>query len=70
MKHKKRGPANPLEPNPNEYCLAGGKKKRKYADEIEAELSSPSPELAQYVCPHCGYWHNGRSTAPATKASS
>lgn len=59
MKHKKRGPAYPLIPNEAEYCIVGEKKKRKYATQLDAELSAPSKDLQQYVCEFCGYWHNG-----------
>lgn len=62
LKHKKRSPAFPLEPNKAEYCLVGEKKKRKYDSQLEAELSAPSKELQQYICEFCGYWHNGRSS--------
>lgn len=61
MKHKKKSPAFPLQPNEAEYCLAGGKKKKKYPTELDAELSAPVPELSQYICQYCGYWHNGKS---------
>lgn len=59
MKHPKRGPTNPLLPNDSEYCTVGGKKKRRYKTRLDAELSAPVSELQQYVCPHCGTWHNG-----------
>jgi hypothetical protein len=59
MKHKKRSPAFPLVPNKAEYCIIGGKKKRKYATQLDAELSAPSKDLHQYECEHCGFWHNG-----------
>jgi len=62
MKHVKRSPAFPLLPNPAQYCLVGEKRKRKYETEFEAELSSPSKKLQQYVCEFCGYWHNGASS--------
>lgn len=62
LKHVKRSPAFPLEPNKSEYCLVGDKKKRKYATEVDAELASPAKELQQYVCEFCGYWHNGASS--------
>jgi rubrerythrin len=62
MKHVKRSPAFPLTPHPSEYCIVGEKKKRKYATQLEAELSSPSRQLQQYVCEYCGYWHNGKSS--------
>ena len=62
MKHIKRSPAFPLEPNPAQYCLVGEKKKRKYPTQLEAELSSPAKELQQYVCEFCGSWHNGKSS--------
>lgn len=62
MKHKKRSPAFPLIPNEAEYCIVGTKKKRKYASQLDAELSAPSKELQQYVCEYCGYWHNGSSS--------
>lgn len=61
MKHKKRSAAFPLQPNEAEYCNIDGKKKRKYATDIDAELARPAPDLGQYVCPTCGYWHNGSS---------
>lgn len=61
MKHKKRSATNPLVPNKNEYCYVGGKKKRKYATQLDAELSAPTPSLQQYVCEYCLYWHNGNS---------
>lgn len=66
MKHRKRSPAFPLLPNKAEYCLVGEKKKRKYETQIDAELSAPAKDLQQYICEHCGYWHNGTSkfTAP------
>ncbi len=63
MKHKKRSPANPLLPNPSDYCYAGGKKKRKYKSQLEAELFAPNHDLQQYVCNYCGFWHNGNSKA-------
>ena len=62
MKHKKRSPTNPLIPNESEYCLVDGKKKRKYATQLDAELNAPVKELQQYVCEHCGQWHNGNSS--------
>lgn len=62
LKHVKRSPAFPLEPNKAEYCRVGDKKKRKYMTEVEAELSAPARSLQQYVCEFCGYWHNGRSS--------
>jgi len=62
MKHIKRSPAFPLEPNPSEYCKIGGKKKRKYATQLDAELSAPVKELQQYICEFCHYWHNGTSS--------
>lgn len=62
LKHKKRSPAFPLEPSKNDYCLVGEKKKRKYATQLEAELSAPSKDLQQYICEYCGTWHNGRSS--------
>jgi len=61
MKHKKRTPAFPLLPNDAEYCLVGEKKKRKYSNQIDAELSAPTKDLQQYVCEFCGFWHNGTS---------
>jgi len=61
MKHKKKSPAFPLQPAESEYCAAGGKKKRKYATQLDAELSAPAPGLSQYVCEFCGFWHNGTS---------
>lgn len=61
MKHKKKSPAFPLQLNEAEYCHAGGKKKRKYPTELDAELSAPAPHLSQYICEYCGYWHNGAS---------
>ncbi len=61
MKHKKQGPTHPLLPNEAEYCYAGGKKKRKYPSELDAELSAPVPDLSQYICEYCSYWHNGKS---------
>ncbi|MBC7565009.1 hypothetical protein H7100_02125 [Candidatus Saccharibacteria bacterium] len=64
MKHKKRGPAFPLLPNESEYCYVGDKKKRKYETELDAELTSPSKMLHQYICDFCGHWHNGNSTFP------
>lgn len=64
MKHKKRSPAYPLLPNESEYCDVDGKKKRKYEAELDAELTSPSKDLQQYVCAFCGHWHNGNSTLP------
>lgn len=64
MKHKKRSPAFPLELNPSEYCLVGEKKKRKYATQLDAELSAPARTLEQYICEYCGYWHNGTSNRP------
>jgi len=62
VKHPKRSPAFPLQPNPAHFCLVGDKKKRKYKTQLEAELSSPAKELQQYVCEFCGYWHNGASS--------
>lgn len=58
MKHKKRSPAFPLELNRADYCLVGEKKKRKYKTQVDAELSAPAPDLQQYVCEFCGFWHN------------
>jgi hypothetical protein len=62
MKHKKRGPTNPLLPNKVEYCYANDKKKRKYKTQLDAELSAPVRDLQQYVCDYCGFWHNGNSS--------
>ncbi|MES2630800.1 MAG: hypothetical protein V4611_02495 [Patescibacteria group bacterium] len=62
MKHKKRSPGFPLEPNLAEYCLVGNKKKRKYDTQLLAELSAPDKSLQQYVCEFCGFWHNGKSS--------
>lgn len=62
MKHKKRGATNPLVPNKSEYCYVGGKKKRKYATQFDAELSAPTKTLQQYICAFCGSWHNGNSS--------
>lgn len=62
MKHVKRSPAFPLLPNPVNYCLVDNKKKRKYATQLDAELSSPAKELQQYICEFCGTWHNGKSS--------
>jgi len=62
VKHPKRSPAFPLQPNPALYCLVGDKKKRKYKTQLDAELSSPAKELQQYVCEFCGFWHNGASS--------
>jgi len=59
VKHKKRGPTNPLLPNPAEYCVVDGKKKRKYPTKLDAELNAPTKDLQQYVCEFCGTWHNG-----------
>ena len=59
MKHKKRASTNPLVPNKAEYCYAGGKKKRRYTNRLDAELFAPSRALEQYVCEYCGFWHNG-----------
>ncbi|HRN97513.1 MAG TPA: hypothetical protein PLZ58_03655 [Candidatus Saccharibacteria bacterium] len=59
MKHPKRGPTNPLLPNDSEYCTVGDKKKRRYKTKLDAELSAPTHELQQYICPYCGTWHNG-----------
>jgi rubrerythrin len=64
MKHPKRSPAFPLQPNTSEYCLVGSKKKRKYETELEAELNSPAKGLQQYICEYCGFWHNGKSSLP------
>lgn len=61
MKHKKRSAAYPLVPNKAEYCLVGDKKKRKYETQLDAELAAPNKTLHQYICPFCGYWHNGNS---------
>jgi hypothetical protein len=61
MKHPKRSPAFPLQPNPATFCIVGEKKKRKYATQLDAELSSPSKDLDQYICEFCGTWHNGQS---------
>lgn len=63
MKHKKRSPAFPLEPNKAEYCYVGSKKKRKYLTQLDAELNAPTRELQQYICEVCGFWHNGNSNA-------
>lgn len=62
MKHKKRSATHPLLPNESVYCTVDGKKKRKYTDEVDAEVHAPSRELQQYVCKTCGYWHNGSSS--------
>lgn len=62
MKHKKRSPAFPLMPNEAEYCVVGGKKKRKYAAQLDAELSAPAKDLQQYICKFCQHWHNGTSS--------
>jgi hypothetical protein len=62
MKHVKRSATHPLVPSKHEYCYVGGKKKRKYTTEFDAELLAPSKELQQYVCDYCGFWHNGNST--------
>jgi rubrerythrin len=62
MKHVKRSPAFPLEPNKSDYCLVGEKKKRKYKTQLDAVLSAPAKELQQYICDYCGYWHNGSSS--------
>lgn len=70
MKHVKRSPAFPLLPNEADYCHVGGKKKRKYATEIDAELSAPVKELQQYVCEICGFWHNGTSSRPVSENES
>lgn len=64
MKHKKRGPAHPLLPDPSEYCEIDGKVKRRYATQIDAELNAPSRDLQQYICDTCGSWHNGSSSLP------
>jgi len=69
MKHKKRSPSFPLEPNKAEYCSVGGKKKRKYTSQLDAELSSPARELQQYICEYCGFWHNGSSSRPSPTVS-
>lgn len=61
MKHVKRSPAFPLQPNPAEYCYVGDKTKRKYKTQLDAELAAPVKELQQYVCEFCGFWHNGNS---------
>lgn len=61
MKHVKRSPAFPLLPNEAEYCHVGGKKKKKYQTELDAELSAPVKGLEQYICDYCGSWHNGNS---------
>lgn len=52
---------HPLELRQEEYCLVGDKKKRKYPTQYDAEVSAPAPDLTQYVCEHCGSWHNGTS---------
>lgn len=62
MKHVKRSPAFPLLPNETDYCLVGGKRKKKYKTQLDAELSAPAKGLSQYVCEYCGYWHNGTSS--------
>jgi len=61
MKHKKRGPANPLQDSPKEWCYANGKKKKKYQTKLDAEIFAPHRDLEQYICEYCGYWHNGNS---------
>lgn len=66
MKHPKRGPTNPLLPNDSEYCTVGDKKKRRYKTRLDAELSAPVRELQQYVCLHCGTWHNGSAKSSDT----
>jgi hypothetical protein len=62
MKHKKRSPSFPLEPSPEEYCFASGKRKKKYDTQLDAELNAPVRTLQQYVCEFCGHWHNGKSS--------
>lgn len=62
MKHKKRSAMNPLLPNAAEYCFVGGKKKRKYASQLDAELAAPSKQLQQYICEYCATWHNGNGS--------
>lgn len=62
MKHKKKGPTNPLQPNLAEYCRVGEKLKKKYPTQLDAELSAPAKDLQQYVCEFCGFWHNGSSS--------
>jgi rubrerythrin len=64
MKHKKRSATFPLLPNDNEYCIIDNKKKRKYTSQLEAELSAPAKDLQQYICPFCGFWHNGTNSLP------
>jgi len=64
MKHKNRSATHPLEPNPDEYCRAAGKIKRKYKSELEAALNAPTRELQQYICEFCGFWHNGNGSKP------
>ena len=59
MKHKKRSATHPLLPNDAEYCVIDEKKKRKYKTQLDAELQAPAPELNQYMCEACGFWHNG-----------
>lgn len=65
MKHKKRSPGFPLELNPAEYCKVDGKTKRKYKTQLDAELNAPTKDLQQYVCEHCGTWHNGSGSRSA-----
>jgi len=66
MKHKKRSPAFPLEMNPADYCLVGEKEKRKYATQLDAELSAPAPKLQQYICEFCGSWRNATKDTPTS----
>jgi len=59
LKHKKRSPAYPLLPLPDQYCRVNDKLKKKYATQLDAELNAPVTGLQQYICEYCGYWHNG-----------
>lgn len=70
MKHPKRSPAFPLLSNPSSYCEVGGKKKRKYVAQLDAELAKPAAGLTQYICSLCGYWHNGTPNAYLEKKQS
>jgi len=65
VKHPKRSAGNILTPLKTEYCYVDGKKKRKYKTQLDAELNAPKRSLNQYVCEHCGFWHNGNSKLPS-----
>ncbi len=60
MKHPKRSARFPTQIHTSEYCTIDAKVKRKYPTKLDAELAAPVRDLDQYVCEHCGFWHNGK----------